>query len=306
MTTSPPCFMIHPGGGGGDRKGPHRTVCSHGWHMTTKRHADELARTILAAGQGPVLAVTGAGVSAASGIPTFRGADESAIWHKDPMELATRSYFESDPVGQWRWYFERFDTVFGARPNAAHRALAMLEGWFEQRGGSFLLVTQNIDTLHEQAGSRHLVKVHGTADRVRCSRTGCRHGAPRGSLPPDAEGIRRFRDEPCAKTLPRCPACGSNLRAHVLFFDEYYNEHDDYQFDRVVAAAGETALVLFVGTSFSVGVTDLVVREAARRGVPLATVDPNAPDTGGRSRGYRDAAEELLPETCRVLGIDDA
>jgi hypothetical protein len=129
-----------------------------------------------------IVVTTGAGISLASGIPTFRGQDPGAVWKRDVTELGTFRYFREDPAGSWRWYMSRFDLVFAARPNAAHQALAALQTWQMGADGSFLLITQNIDTLHEQAGSLDLVKVHGSADRVRCAREGCLLGAPKGSL----------------------------------------------------------------------------------------------------------------------------
>ncbi|HEV8631520.1 MAG TPA: Sir2 family NAD-dependent protein deacetylase [Thermoanaerobaculia bacterium] len=262
--------------------------------------AAELAAALGRVGDRGLLVVTGAGVSLASGIPTFRGSDPEAIWTRDVTELATRRYFEDDPVGSWRWYMERFDRALAAAPNAAHAALAGLERWQTGRGAPFLLVTQNVDTLHEQAGSERLVKVHGSADRVRCSRDRCALGTPRGSLPRAAVDLEPFRRQPELQHLPRCPACGALLRQHVLWFDESYHEHDDYQLGRVMAAAGEAALVLFVGTSFSVGITDLLVGAAWRRGATAIAIDPAEPPRQAAGvRFLRAAAESLLPA---VLG----
>ena len=123
---------------------------------------------------GLLAVVTGAGISQASGIPTFRGTDPEAVWRQSDMAMATFDYFLRDPVGQWQWYLKRFETVKEARPNPAHRALVDLERWHTGRGGSFALVTQNIDTLHEAAGSSRMIKIHGTSDRIRCSQVGCR------------------------------------------------------------------------------------------------------------------------------------
>jgi NAD-dependent deacetylase len=265
-----------------------------------------LASTLCGAERGLVLAITGAGVSVASGIPTFRGADPGAVWKRDLMELATLDYFRRDPVGSWRWYLERFDRVFTARPNPAHFGLAALERWQLARGGDFLLVTQNIDTLHEQAGSRRLVKVHGSSDRVRCSRDGCRLGAPAGSLPRDAVDFGPFRADPAAGTLPRCPECGSPLRPHVLWFDELYASHLDYAWERVQEAVDQMHVALCFGTSFAVGFTELVLQAAFWNRVPVFAVDPGGP-TSAQGRGLehlRARAEELLPALCSALGAD--
>ena len=180
-------------------------------------------------GTGYLVVVTGAGVSLASGIPTFRGTDPGAVWKRDVTELGTNRYFEEDPAGSWSWYTSRFDIVLDKQPNPAHRALAAIERWQVARGGRFLLVTQNVDPLHERAGSERLVKVHGSADRVRCSRHRCVHGAPRGSLPRAGIDMGAFKSEPVAANVPRCPSCGALLRQHVLWFDEFYDEHRDYQ-----------------------------------------------------------------------------
>src|SRR4051794_19899120 len=120
----------------------------------------ESARLLAAieAAQGLILVLTGAGISVASGIPTFRGSDAGAIWAKDVTELATLRYFTSNPVGAWRWYRERFLRVLAALPNPAHHALVRLERWQASRRRDFLLVTQNIDPLHERAGSVRLAK----------------------------------------------------------------------------------------------------------------------------------------------------
>jgi len=179
-----------------------------------------------------------------------------------------------------------------------------LERWQQARGGRFLLVTQNIDTLHEQAGSKELIKVHGSADRARCSQDGCPLGAPTGSIPRDRIAIQPFQDRPSRETLPRCPRCGSFLRQHVLWFDELYDGHRDYQWNRVL---GAMRLALCIGTSFSVGVTELVLRAASLRQVPVFSVDPGA-SGGPRHYGLRQLrakAEELLPAVCVELGASE-
>ncbi len=272
-----------------------------------KDSIDRLADAIDAVHDGFLLVVTGAGISLASGIPTFRGSDPDAVWQRDVTELATFQYFSEDPVGSWRWYTSRFDKVIGARPNAAHHALVALERWQLARGGRFLVVTQNVDGLHRHAGARELVEVHGAADRVRCPVDGCRHGAPSGSLPrPDAE-LQAFIADPGENTLPRCPQCGAFLRPHVLWFDELYHGHDDFQWPRVQAAAGAMSLALFVGTSFAVGVTDMFVQQALLSRVPIYSVDP-----GGAQPPYpgiqvlADKAEELLPAVCERVGAMDS
>lgn len=269
---------------------------------TTQLLAERLARALTAVDDGVLLVVTGAGISQASGIPTFRGAEPGAIWKTSDVTLATLDYFLRDPAGQWQWYLKRFESVQGAQPNAAHRALAQLEAWLARRGGQLRLVTQNIDTLHERAGSQDLLKVHGTADRVRCSRPGCDHGAPRGSLDLAQVDFSRFVAEPDQSNLPCCPQCQSLLRAHVLFFDEYYLEHQDYRFEDAQALSEKADTVLFIGTSFAVGITDLYLRVGHRRGIPMYTIDPAA--AAKKLPGLQPLAapaEDLLPAACSLL-----
>jgi NAD-dependent deacetylase len=254
------------------------------------------------AAQGLIVVLTGAGISLASGIPTFRGNDPGAVWAHDVTELATLRYFSSDPVGAWRWYRERFLRVLAARPNQAHRALAALERWHARRQRDFLLVTQNIDTLHEHAGSTRVVKVHGSADRCRCADPACRLGAVE-SIPLHAVDFAEFDRDPRIAAIPSCPACGSRVRPHVLWFDELYVSHADYQWHVVDAAAPRIRLLICVGTSLAVGVTSFLQAAAADAGAPAFLVDPGErPQDAHRSMVHVKArAEELLPEVYRVL-----
>ncbi len=255
------------------------------------------------AAQGLIVVLTGAGISLASGIPTFRGSDPGAIWAHDITELATLRYFTADPVGAWRWYRERFLSVLGARPNPAHRALAALERWQAQRRRDFLLVTQNIDTLHERAGSARLVKVHGSADRCRCADPACRLGAVE-SIALDAVDFAEFDRDPRVSAIPSCPACGTPVRPHVLWFDELYVSHADYQWHVVHAGAARIGLLICVGTSLAVGVTSFLQSAAADAGAPVFLVDPGErPRDAHRSMVHvRAKAEDLLPEVAALLG----
>ena len=263
-----------------------------------ERTAEDLAQAIQDVGDDHFVVVTGAGISLASGIPTFRGDDPDAIWTKDVTELGTYRYFRSDPVGSWKWYLHRFDLLPQAKPNDAHRALVTLQEQHEAGGGRFTLVTQNIDTLHERAGSEDFVKVHGSIDRLRCpQKSGCPHGSPQGSIARSevAEATEAFRQEPSESTLPRCPDCDDVLRPHVLWFDEYYADHDDYQWPRVQSAAQTADLLLFIGTSFSVGVTELFLQAATVLGKPAWSIDPSPVPSYYPVQVVRGKAEEVLP-----------
>jgi NAD-dependent deacetylase len=254
------------------------------------------------AAPGLIVVLTGAGISLASGIPTFRGSDPGAIWANDIRERATLRYFTSDPAGAWQWYRERFRRVLAARPNQAHHALVALERWLAQRRRDFLLVTQNIDTLHERAGSACVVKVHGSADRCRCSDPACRLGAVE-SIALDDIDFTEFDRNPRVAAIPLCPACGALVRPHVLWFDELYVSHADYQWHVVDAAAARMRLLICVGTSLAVGVTSFLQSAAADTRAPVFLVDPGErPRDAHRSTVHlRAKAEELLPEACAAL-----
>lgn len=267
-----------------------------------EREADILTDAIRRLDRGLFLVVTGAGVSAASGLATFRGTDPEAIWNRDVTEIGTYRFFQQDPVSWWRWFLATFAGIWEVSPNPAHQALADLERWQAARPGEFLLVTQNIDTLHEQAGTKRLVKVHGSGDRVRCTAPGCKNAAPSGSLPADRGAFAAFLEAPGTATLPRCPACSALLRPHALLFDEFYQEHYDYGWSEVERAAERMGLLLFAGTSFSVGVTDRLLREAVGWRIPVFSIEPapTGPTAGVTILPAR--AEDLLPEVCRRLG----
>jgi NAD-dependent deacetylase len=275
--------------------------------MSTTRDLEEAARVLASAlddSEGRLLVVTGAGVSLASGIPTFRGTDPGAIWKHDLTELATFGFFQSDPVASWRFYLDRFDLVRDARPNPAHLAIAALDRARGERDREFLLVTQNVDTLHEAAGTTRMIKVHGSADRVRCSAVRCRLGAPRGSLGFGRVDAAAFLASPCLDTLPRCPECEAPLRPHVLWFDELYGDHQDYQWDRLLGSAAAATTIVFVGTSFSVGVTDVILQSGLATGAAMLSIDPGAHRQPHRSlRHLAVPAERVLPAACRELGI---
>ena len=250
---------------------------------------------------GPTLILTGAGVSLASGIPTFRGTDAGAVWASNVMARATLQHFRREPADSWSWYRQRHAQVVAAEPNAAHRALVDLERWHAARGARFQVITQNIDLLHEAAGTRTLVKVHGSIDRARCADAGC----PESDTTVAAASLdfAAFDARPDPGTVPRCHACGAVMRPHVLWFDEHYGSHPDYGWSDVLAACDAMRLVIAVGTSFSVGVTDLVAGEAARRGIPLFVIDPQGAAIAGRGVvGLRERAEDLLPRVCALVG----
>jgi NAD-dependent deacetylase len=180
-----------------------------------------------------VVVLTGAGVSAESGVPTFRDA-QTGLWSKfNPEELATPRAFRRNPRLVWEWYAWRRQLVAAARPNPAHAALAEMETLIPE----FDLITQNIDGLHQRAGSKHVIELHGNLTRTKCSE----------------EGTIVSAWEETGEVPPKCPNCGGLLRPDVVWFDEPMPE-------------AETALAFQRGTHcdlfFSIG-TSTVVYPAA-------------------------------------------
>ena len=159
---------------------------------------------------GAVVVLTGAGVSAESGIPTFRDASEG-LWAKyDPSELATPEAFVRDPELVTRWYDWRRAKCAAAKPNPAHLALAQLERELIERGRQFTLLTQNVDRLHHAAGSRDVVELHGTLWVWRCTRCGVE---------------REDRQVPFREYPPRCADCSGARRPAVVWFGEPLPQH---------------------------------------------------------------------------------
>lgn len=229
-----------------------------------------------------VTVLTGAGVSAASGIPTFRGA--GGLW-KDfrPEELATPEAFARDPKTVWEWYAWRRELVARARPNRAHEVLA---AW-SRRFPEFALITQNVDGLHERAGTSGVVRFHGSLWEVGCWES-CE------------KSPGRWSDEriPFPEMPPRCPHCGGLLRPGVVWFGEAI---DPEVFERSLAAL-DCDVCLLVGTSSIVYPAAGFCAEARRRGAFTAEINP---ETTGASDGVdlaiAERAEVALPEIERLL-----
>jgi NAD-dependent deacetylase len=178
-----------------------------------------------------VVVVTGAGISAESGIPTFR--DKDGIWQKYNLEdVATPQGFYRNPDLVWQFYSQRRLDALKCEPNAGHKALVWLERYLEKRG-RFLLVTQNVDGLHQRAGSKNIVTIHGSLFRTKCSNPSC-------SLQP-------FEDkETYFSGAPKCPECGSVLRPDVVWFGEYLDPYDEA---RAREAILDCDIFIAVGTS---------------------------------------------------------
>lgn len=233
-----------------------------------------------------VLVLTGAGISAESGLATFRGSD--GLWDGHRVEqVASPEGFRADPELVWRFYSMRRHDAAAAEPNAAHRALAALE---DRLGDRFLLATQNVDGLHGRAGSRRLVEVHGTLWRTRCST------CPR---PPVADAA--FPVEP---PLPRC-ACGALLRPDIVWFGELLAAASTRRieaFMRDAARSGDPFVFLAVGTSGNVYPAAGYVSAARSFGAQtwLANLEP-AENAGAFDHLVAGPAGSTLPI---LLGVD--
>ncbi len=245
------------------------------------------------------LLLSGAGISVASGISPFRGSDPDAVWNQDVMEKGTFSYFREDVLGSWTWYLDRFSSLFGKKPNPAHFAVAALSDWFAERNKSFTIATQNIDGLHRVRPSLDVIEIHGTAQRLRCATSGCIDGEPSGSVAFPHDKIEAFQKNPILANLPRC-TCGDFLRPHVLWFDEMYDAHIDYRFSDFQSRLYDADLCICVGTSFSVGVTSMVLRYCYLQDTPLYVLDLCKPDLDSIS-WVEGKAEEVLPDIVEAL-----
>jgi NAD-dependent deacetylase len=197
-----------------------------------------------------IVVLTGAGVSAESGVPTFRG--KEGLWRNFRAEdLATPEAFRRDPALVWEWYAWRRGIIGACEPNPAHLAIADLERMIIGRGGEFLLVTQNVDGLHGKAGNERMVELHGNIWRTRCS-MGCEEGnatggAAAGAADGKGTGERDRFGEPLPFPLPpQCGNCGSPLRPDVVWFGESL---DPAAIDTALSASSRCDLMLVVGTS---------------------------------------------------------
>ena len=201
-------------------------------------------------GAESIVALTGAGVSAESGLATFRG--PGGMWEgRDPMELATPEAFREDPLTVWRFYAWRREQAAAAEPNPGHLALAALE----RRARGFVLITQNVDGLHERAGSERVLRLHGSLWRLRCTAEGHESDDRRlelGALP------------------PRC-ACGAPLRPGVVWFGEALPPDLLAAAERAARAA---TLMLVAGTSAMVYPAAALPRVARAAGAYVVEINP--------------------------------
>jgi NAD-dependent deacetylase len=229
-----------------------------------------------------VLVLTGAGVSAESGIPTFRGND--GYWRNlDPTKLATPEAFARDPQLVWDWYRERRKRIRNAQPNAAHEAIARLA-----RHNEFLLVTQNVDDLHARAGipAQKMVRIHGDIFVTRCSR---------------CEYERNAYEQEQEQGPPKCPDCHAFMRPGVVWFGEQLSQNELERVE-IFLDAGACDVVMVAGTTATFGyIIDWALR-GSRYGAELIEVNPEeTPLSRFATRLVREPAAIALPRIMHGL-----
>jgi len=231
------------------------------------------------AGAKSVTVLTGAGVSAESGVPTFRDA-QTGLWAKfSAEELATPRAFRRDPRLVWEWYEWRRKLVAGAKPNPAHVALAEMERGFPR----FHLVTQNVDGLHQRAGSRRVIELHGNIMRTKCSEEGT-----------IVSSWKETGDVP-----PKCPACGGWLRPDVVWFEEAMPEAE---MEEATSASRHCDVFFSIGTSTVVYPAAALPSEALRSGATVVEVNPQpTPLTAQAHFALAGVAGVVLPELVKAL-----
>ena len=274
--------------------------------MDSKLHSllQDIARE-----KGNITVLTGAGLSAESGIPTFRGPEGywtvgSTVYQ--PQEMATFAMFSRIPDEVWKWYLYRMGVCRNAEPNAGHYALVDMEHHLADR---FTLITQNVDGLHLRAGNslERTLQIHGNVHYMRCSLECSGTVYP---IPPEVEP--KGKEDALSATDRRhlrCPRCGARTRPHVLLFDESYNEQH-YHFYSALTAARKTDLLIVVGTAGATNLPNQVGREVFRQGGAIVDVNietnPFAELAQQSERGsfYRAPSASALPAIAAVLFND--
>ena len=230
-----------------------------------------LARRL--SGAHAVVAFTGAGVSAESGVPTFRGTD--GIWSKlRPEELASMDAFMKNPSLVWEWYAHRKKIMSGIEPNPGHRALVRMEGLVS----AFAVVTQNIDNLHTRAGSRTVYELHGNIERNYCMQCGKAYGSDFAAA---------------GSGVPLCPACGGLVRPDVVWFGEMLPEEE---WGASVRAAEGAEVFMSIGTSAVVYPAASLPLIAKRAGAYILEINPEpTPLTPAADEFLQGRSGVLLP-----------
>jgi len=223
--------------------------------------------------------LTGSGISAESGVPTFRDA-QTGLWSKfRPEDLATPEAFQRNPKLVWEWYAWRRELVSQAQPNAGHLALVELE----RRVPQFSLITQNVDGLHQRAGSRTVIELHGNITRTKCFE----------------EDVLVEKWTETVETPPRCPRCGGRLRPDVVWFGEALSPD---VLERALTASQSCDLFFSIGTSTLVHPAASLPFEALQHGATVVEINPDeTPLTSRATFALRGPSGVILPEILRTL-----
>lgn len=226
-----------------------------------------------------IAVLTGAGISAESGVPTFREA-QTGLWAKyDPQELATPEAFRQNPGLVWEWYAWRRELVSQAKPNPGHFALVIMGKMVTK----FTLITQNVDGLHQRAGSLNTIELHGSLQRVKCF-----------DQEHPVEKWAKAEEVP-----PRCPQCGSMLRPDVVWFGENLPVA---ALNEAFLAAKQCDVFLTVGTSALVHPAASIPLEALRAGVPVVEINPqHTPLTPYVTYSLMGPSGEVLPALVQTV-----
>ena len=221
-----------------------------------------------------ITVLTGAGISKESGIPTFREA-QTGLWENyEATELATPQAFQRNPKLVWEWYQWRRSLVTQAEPNPAHMALVLME----QKANAFHLITQNVDGLHQRAGSKNLIELHGNILRTKCFEFN--------------HVVELWQED--GPIPPRCPVCGGQLRPDVVWFGENLPSN---AIERAAAAAQRSDIFLSIGTSGLVNPAASLPYLAIEAGALLVEVNPDhTPLTQYTDYLLNGPAGEILPE----------
>ena len=232
-----------------------------------------------------IVCLTGSGVSAESGVATFRDA-ESGLWARfDPQQLATQEGFVANPGLVWQWYMHRLSAVEHAQPNSGHEALAALE----RRSPNFVLVTQNVDDLHERGGSRHVLHLHGRINRFHCNTCGFDHDL----LPAERH----------ATLPPHCFSCGGAVRPSVVWFGEALPAR---VLDSAWRASEHCDLFLVIGTSGLVYPAAQLPLLAKQHGAAVIDINPEVtPISEGADVHLSGRSGALLPRLLALLDEAD-
>jgi NAD-dependent deacetylase len=226
-----------------------------------------------------IAVLTGAGISAESGVPTFRGKD--GLWKQfRAEELATPEAFERDPKLVWEWYDWRRGKIAQVIPNRGHLTLAKWEKIFPE----FALITQNVDGLHVKAGSKNILELHGNIWKVRCSKE---------------DTVAENYDSPLKDIPPRCSNCGALLRPHIVWFGESL---DPALLERACGLSSSCQVMLVIGTSALVQPAASLPLYAADVGAKIIEINPDpTPLTSYADISLEGKAGEILPEIDKLL-----